>query len=341
MERSRRGTGSGDRDSKLSAEPTGVPTTSRLTIRKAATKALKNRRRPASLWSRVPAPKQIVAGSARIANACGRMARRSLPVIGAGLALIALGVGALFGYRFVTTSDRFAITEIQINGTSRVAADDLRASLPVAIGDNVFGANLGDITTAARRQPWIAAVEVRRVLPHTIVVDVREHQASAVAVLDDTLYLVDADGRPFKRLEAHDGAGLPIVTGLSRAGFRRDPDGTAAAIASAVATVERWRKDPQRPAIGEAHVDAHRGLTLRTYDGAIAIGMGPLGSAESDLVARIDAFDAAWAELDEPTRSRARRISIHARPSGVPPLRGNHVGEPSPHVTIAFATRSS
>jgi cell division septal protein FtsQ len=340
MDRSRRGNGSGAGDSKPISPERELPTTSRLTVRKAATKALKNRRRPASLWSRVPAPRAIAAGSARIANACGRMVRRSLPVIGAGLAVIALGVGALLGYRFVTTSDRFAITEIQVTGTSRVPADDLRAALPVAIGDNVFSANLDEIIAAARRQPWIASADARRVLPHTIVIDVREHEAFGVAALDETLYLVDAEGRPFKKLEG-DGDNLPIVTGLTRSGYRRDPDGTAAAIASAVATVERWRADPQRPAIGEAHVDAHRALTLRTYDGAIAIGMGALGAADADLVARIDAFDAAWAELEQPLRARARRIVIHARPSGVPPLRGNSAGEPSPHVTIAFATRSS
>ncbi|MBX3154496.1 MAG: FtsQ-type POTRA domain-containing protein [Deltaproteobacteria bacterium] len=304
-----------------------------MTVRKAAGKTVKNRRRAqVGLWARVPGPRQIALGSARIANACGRMVRRSLPAIGAGVAVLALGVGAVFGYRFVTTSDRFAVTEIQIHGTSRVDAADLRAALPVRVGDNVFTASLGDITRAVRAQPWIAGVEARRVLPHTIVIDVREHEPSGVVALDDALYLVDAGGTPFKRVDAAagDGAGLPIVTGISRTELRSDPKGTAAAIASAIVTVARWRADPARPAVGEAHLDAHRALTLRTYDGAVAIGIGPLGGSDAELAARIDAFDAAWAELEEPLRARARHIHIDARPTVA-----------SPHVTIAFVTRSS
>ena len=98
------------------------------------------------------------------------------------------------------------------------------------------------VTHEVRENPWIASAEVHRVLPHTIVIDVREHVAAAVVQLG-SLYLVDADGHPFKRAElgTDDGVGLPIITGLDRETYLANPAGTAAQIRSAMAALVSWR----------------------------------------------------------------------------------------------------
>src|SRR5690349_12789263 len=119
MDRSRR---SGAKE----AAPQAPPTASRLTI-----KPRRNRRRAQSLWSRVPKPPQI-------ADACGRALRRSLPVLAGGAVIALLGGSAWAGYRFVTTSPRFAITEIAVHGNQRLSIDDIRAATGIRLGDNVF-----------------------------------------------------------------------------------------------------------------------------------------------------------------------------------------------------------
>jgi len=157
MDRSRRqGT------QRAASEP---PAASRLTVR-----AKPNRRRAATtpLWSRLPKP-------GAVANACGRLLRRSLPAL-IGLAVIgAIGGTAWAGYRFVTTSTRFAISVIDVRGNHHVPSEQVRAALPVAIGDNVFAANLDSLTRELRANPWVATAEAHRILPHTLVIDVREH----------------------------------------------------------------------------------------------------------------------------------------------------------------------
>jgi len=255
-----------------------------------------------------------------MADACGRALRRSLPAIAATCAITVVGSGIWLGYHFVTTSDRFAIDEIQIHGTSRLSGDQVRAALPVKVGDNVFTANLGEISDELHTHPWIASAEARRILPHTLVVDVREYVAVAMVALGD-LYLVDASGHPFKRVEldAGDGGGLPIVTGLERAGYLTDPGATAQQIVGALGVLASWQQST-RPAIGEIHVDTHGGLTLRTYDHGTAIQLG----AGTDLTARFRTFDVAWAELTEFERTRASAIHLDA-------------GARPNHVTVAFA----
>ena len=281
------------------------PASSRLTVRK-----LKNRRRAGTVWSRLPRPRAL-------ADACGRALRRALPAIAAVVALGVIGGALWAGYRWITASPRFAITEITIRGVHRIDPDELRAQLPVRPGDNVF-VDLARVAAAVRAHPWIAAAEVHRILPHTIAIDVRERTAAAVIELGE-LYLVDTTGHPFKR--AAQGAGeaddLPVLTGIDRAAFTADPDAAVATVRDALAALADWQSGA-RPAIGELHVDAHRGATLYTFDPPIAIQLGALGD---ELAGRMRTFDTAWAQLSDAEHARARAVHLDARD----------------HVTIAFA----
>lgn len=262
------------------------------------------------MWLRLPKP-------GAIADACGRAVRRSLPTVAAVLAISVLGGGTWAGYRWLTTSPRFAITAITVQGTYHVDPEELRAALPIRTGDNVF-ASLAEVARAARKNPWIAFAEVHRILPHTIAIEVREHAAAAVVELGE-LYLVDASGHPFKRaaLETGEGDGLPIITGIGRASYTANPDATSATVRDALAAFDGWQTEG-RPAIGEVHVDPHGAVTLHTYDQAVAIQLGALGAG---LPARMHTFDAAWAGLSDAERARARAIHLDARPD---------------HVTVAF-----
>lgn len=307
MDRSRLTGATRGRAEAADVAPPSPPASSRLTLR-----ARKNRRRPASLWSRVPPSREL-------ADACGRALRRSLPVLIAAGAALGVVAALWLGYQFVTTSARYAITSIEVRGTSRLSADEIRAALPVAAGDNVFLASPDAVARELRRHPWIASARAQRILPGTILVEIREHEPAAVAMLGEP-YLVGPDGHPFKREEG-DGAGLPIVTGLDREAYRRDPAGTARAITAALDALARWRSGPERPPIGELHLGAHGALTLRTAGRGAAIELG--ASAET-LEDRLRAFDTVWAELRDDTRERGRARTFHldARPD---------------HVTVAFA----
>src|SRR5512146_3439314 len=124
-----------DRSRREGAAPSPPPASSRLTVR-----AKPNRRKRSGtapgLWARVPKP---------TFDGCRRALRRALPAI-AGLALLgAIGGSALAGYRFVTTSSRFAIEDIQIRGNHHLTIDQVRQTLPVAVGDNVFTTDLDTV----------------------------------------------------------------------------------------------------------------------------------------------------------------------------------------------------
>lgn len=295
-----------DRSRRGGTKESAPPASSRLTVRRK-----QNRKRPVSLWSRVP-------NRSAVADACSRTLRRSLPVLAATGVVLALGGGIWLGYRFMTTSERFAIAQIEIHGTEQLSADDLRDALPVRLGENIFTTDLDDVTRAVRANPWIVSASTHRELPDTLVVEVREHHAAAVVQLGAELYLADAQGRPFKRATDEETIHLPIVTGIGRDEMRTSPHETAELVVRALGVLERWRTNVLRPDISEVHVDAHHAITLRTYDRGVSIQLGAL----RELEARLPTFDAAWFELSDSERARVTALHLDAR---------------SDQVTVAFA----
>lgn len=262
---------------------------------------------------------------------CGRIVRRALPI--AAVVAIGFGLGGAgwYGYRFVTTSPRFAITAIEVRGNVHVTSADVRALLPVHVGDNTFGADLGAARRALLANPWIADVEVTRALPHTVLVSVQERQPVAIASVEPdatsttsvgALYLVDASGHPFKRatIEAGEGAELPIITGLDRTAYRTAPELTAKTVRDTLGALAVWRAG-DRPAIGEAHLDPTGALVLHTYAHATAIRLGVITDPAA-LADRLATFDASWRELTPDERQRTRTIRLDTR---------------TDHVTVAFA----
>lgn len=221
-----------------------------------------------------------------------------------------VGVGLWLGYQFITTSERFEIREIQIHGTTKLAAESVRAALPVQVGDNVFSADVDAIGDQLRSHPWIASADVRRILPHTIIVEIREYEAAGRVSFGDT-YLVDATGHPFKRADVGEASALPLITGIDRATYQRDRYGTARTITAALDVLTRWQVNTDRPVIGELFVAAHGALSLRTETGT-AIELGRLSTGDQ-LAARMSTFDAAWTELTDAERARARAIHLDAR----------------------------
>jgi cell division protein FtsQ len=264
-------------------------------------RAGKNRRRaqPAQL----PRPRQI-------ADACGRALRRSVPGLIAAGAITAVAFAVWGGHHFLTTSPRFAIDTIVVSGARDLSVDAVLERLPARRGDNIFVTDIEAQVAALQADPWIARASVRRELPHTLVVEIEERRAAAVVDLDG-LYLADAAGNPFKRVDpgtadattAGGGDQLPVVTGLGRAAFAADPAAGAVAIRGALDAIAAWGS---RPPIMSVDIDRRGGLTLHTRDTATAIRVGQVAQIHD----RLRRFDRAWAHLDDAERQRARAVHV-------------------------------
>jgi cell division protein FtsQ len=209
--------------------------------------------------------------------ALGRLGWKLLKIVGklvaaAGL-LVGLVIGGRWAYRHVVDSPRFALRQVLVGATERVSLDEIRALAGVEEGDRLLELDTDAIAARVAEHPWIEAVRVRRQLPGTLSVEVVEREAAAVTALG-ALYLIDAEGRPFKRATMDEADGLPVVTGLEREQYVEAKVAVEAAHREALAVIAAYAARPGRPALSEVNVHPRHGFTLYLLEGGAEVRLG-------------------------------------------------------------------
>jgi cell division protein FtsQ len=194
-----------------------------------------------------------------------------------GVALVASSSVAVAwaARRHVMTSPRFAITEIQVLGCERRPADAVAAESGLAVGANVFAADLDAARARVLADPWIAEATLARRLPGTIFVQVTERKPAALVAQGD-LWLAAADGQPFKKVEPGDPLDLPIVTGLSPELLAEDREGALRTIRRAIDLAAEYEHGAlaRRMPLQEVHIEADGAFALVVGRSAMALVLG-------------------------------------------------------------------
>lgn len=144
--------------------------------------------------------------------------------LGLGLALV-VGTSVSVAYsvrHYALTSPRFSIQEVNLQGGKRVAPQQAQDQAGVTLGSNIFALDTALAERKLLENPWISEARVTRDLPRALRIEIKEREPAALAVFADRLYLVTADGEPFKELSPGDPADFPLITGASVEGLSRD-----------------------------------------------------------------------------------------------------------------------
>lgn len=144
--------------------------------------------------------------------------------LGLGLALV-IGTSVSVAYsvrHYALTSPRFSIREVDLQGGKRVSPEQARDQAGVVLGSNVFALDTAACEQKLLTNPWISQARVTRDLPRALRIEIKEREPAALAVIAERLYLVTADGEPFKELSPGDPADFPLITGVSVEGISRD-----------------------------------------------------------------------------------------------------------------------
>ncbi len=234
---------------------------------------------------RAPLRERLAARARALREALSRLYLRVIgPLRVLGRILVALGLVAAsvsvvrFVDRYARTSPEFAIDTLTITGNERVPSDELEETMGLAVGDNVFSRSPEELRRALEAHPWIASARVRRRLPRTFEIEVRERHAALVILLD-VPYLVDDEGNVIQPLEEGDPTDLPVVTGIDAGRFAREGGYRRELLATSIALTHEWESASlaRREPIGEIHVEPDEGLTLFVGADAteVRLGRGP------------------------------------------------------------------
>jgi cell division protein FtsQ len=225
------------------------------------------------------------AGLARV----GRGAWLVGKVVGKVVAVLAVLAGAGWGGRWtvrhVVDSPRFQVKQIDIAATQHVRREELLVLSGVSLGDRLLSIDTDAVAARLATHPWVAAAQVKRHLPSVLHIDIVERRAAAAASLSG-LYLVDGNGRPFKRARMDEAEGLPVLTGIGREQYAKLPDASAAVFREALALLDDYRSRPGRPSLSEVSIDPRFGFTLILLEGGAEIRLGR--GAYSKKLARLD-----------------------------------------------------
>jgi cell division septal protein FtsQ len=134
------------------------------------------------------------------------------------------------------------VDHIAVHGNVHLSTGEVLALLDGVRGQHVLRVDLERWRQRLLGSPWVESAALRRVLPSTIEVFIRERQPVAIGRLHDELYLVDAGGRIIDEYGPNYlQFDLPIVDGLAsdEPGEPLVDDGRAALAGEAIAALRR------------------------------------------------------------------------------------------------------
>jgi len=149
--------------------------------------------------------------------------------------VVAVAGGGFYVVRLVAHTPTLQVATIRVKGNRHLAEGEVMALLEGLRGQHIL---LTDLESWRRRllgSPWIEDAALRRVLPATVEVVIRERRPMAVARLSGSLYLVDDQGLVIDDYSPNYAQlDLPIVDGLATGVPKDGPsvDPARAALAS-------------------------------------------------------------------------------------------------------------
>lgn len=219
-------------------------------------------------------------------------------------------------------SEYFALHEVELSGNDLVSREEILRTLGIQDQQSLLSFNVEGAATSLLALPYIARAEVRRALPDRLVVEVAERKPLAILALGP-LYLVDEEGAIFKRLDAHDPEGLPVVTGLAREVL--DAKGSDARLTAAVQAVKALREAGAftRFDVAEVHLGEEFEVSLVLAPGGVRVHLGRLpadGAGVPDRLERLTRIHAALARKGTAVESifldnvsRPERVAVRVR----------------------------
>jgi cell division septal protein FtsQ len=131
---------------------------------------------------------------------------------------VVLAYAAWQGASLAATAASLRVSNVTVAGNERLSTGEVLALLDGLRGQSIIGVELDEWQERLKSSPWVEEATLRRVLPATVEVRVRERQPVAIGRVGSALYLVDATGVVVDEYgPAYADLDLPMVDGLGSA----------------------------------------------------------------------------------------------------------------------------
>ncbi len=169
----------------------------------------------------------------------------------------------------------FSIKEIDVKGCRRLSPDMIISMARMGDMPNIFTLNLNDIAKRLELNPWIENVDIRKIFPDRVVIQIEERRPVAIVHLEK-FYYIDSNGVIFSPVNEMDKFNLPILTGVRVDSLENGKILTEDLAIKAIEflrVIERKKIAPIEE-ISEIHIDKHFGIHCISLNEGIEIRMG-------------------------------------------------------------------
>ncbi|MBQ9105309.1 MAG: FtsQ-type POTRA domain-containing protein [Mailhella sp.] len=141
----------------------------------------------------------------------GRFIRWSLALSLVAVLMFGAAMGLVRLHRFCTTSPYFAITNIEVSGNSQVKTKDILAVCGIERGANSLAVKVHEAEQKLVKNPWIESVSIRRELPGSFSIKIKERVPVFFAKKDDILYYINDQGLLIAPVTSGNFLSLPML----------------------------------------------------------------------------------------------------------------------------------
>jgi cell division septal protein FtsQ len=129
---------------------------------------------------------------------------------------VLLGFATYHGVTLIAAAPSLQIGHMTVRGHERLSTGEVLALVEGLRGQHILAVDLGHWQEKLLSSPWVDSATIRRVLPSTVEIAVRERQPMGIARIGTAIYLVDARGVIIDEYgPAYADVDLPIIDGLS------------------------------------------------------------------------------------------------------------------------------
>jgi cell division protein FtsQ len=204
-----------------------------------------------------------------------------------GALLLLVGYGGYRGVTSIAAASSLQIGHMVVHGQERLATGEVLALVEGLRGQNILTVKLDEWQQRLLASPWVESATIRRVLPSTVEITVRERRPMGIGRLGNAIYLIDSTGVIIDEYgPAYGDIDLPIIDGLAAtpAAGGSMIDSTRAEFASRVISALSARPEIARRVSQIDVADLHDAVVILDGDPAL------LRLGDEDFLARLQQY---------------------------------------------------
>ncbi len=190
-----------------------------------------------------PAKRRVTSSKLSRGGVSQNFGRFGLPLAISGVLIIAIAVLGFTFYRTATDSQFFKVRNIEVRGTDRTPAEDIRRIVASETEKpGVWNADLADIRLKIEKFPFVKSASVSRMLPAGIRVDVVERVPQAIVHLKAGDFLVDGEGTILSAMNGGDKDFPFVLHGWDEAKTEKAPAENIARLKLYKKMLDEWKQ---------------------------------------------------------------------------------------------------